>query len=82
MKLHLFFVVGMFSAGITKALITRVVIITFIYSIISYLVIQKNTATQDQLTIAIPLIFVMFGVVILINILFCLRKYNVMNTTQ
>ena len=63
---------------ITKELITRIVIITFIYSIISYVVIHKDRAVFDQ-SIAIPLLFVAFGVVILISILYCLRKYHVWN---
>ena len=62
---------------ITRDLIARVVIITSIYSIISYFIIQKYQSTPDKLVIGIPMLFVMFGVVILISILYCLRRYNV-----
>ena len=68
--------------SITTDLTARVVIITFIYSIISYVVIQKETAMPNQLAIAIPILFVTFGVVILISILFDLRRYHVMNAKR
>jgi len=58
-------------------LIARVCIITTVFSIISYIVIQKNAITPDRLIIAIPLLFVVCGVVILISILYDLRRYNV-----
>lgn len=64
---------------VTKDLIARVVIITAIYSIISYFVIQKYQLTPDKLTTGIPLLFVMFGIVILISILYSLRMYHVWN---
>lgn len=69
----------MISLNIKTELTARVAIITFMYSIISYIVIQKDVATPDQLAIAVPLLFVTFGVVILISILFCLWRYHVMN---
>ncbi len=68
--------------NIRTELIARVSIITLIYSIISYAVIQKNTVAPGQLATAIPLLFIAFGVVILISILYCLRKYHVMNPKQ
>lgn len=58
-------------------LIARVCIITAAFSIISYIVIQKNIITPDRLIVAIPLLFVTCGVVILISILYDLRRYNV-----
>jgi hypothetical protein len=64
---------------ITKELTARVVIITSIYSIISYFVIERHHSTSDNLATAIPLLFVTFGVVILISILYCLRRYHVWN---
>ncbi len=67
---------------IATELTVRVVIITVLYSIISYIVIHKDGVMSNQSSIAIPLLFVIFGVVILINILFCLRKYNVWNTRK
>ena len=57
-------------------LTARVVIITAIYSIISFIIIERHHPTLDQLEIAIPSLFVIFGIVILINILYCLRKYK------
>lgn len=68
--------------SITTDLTARVVIITSIYAIISYVVIQKDVATPNQLAIAIPLLFVLFGMVILISILFDLRRYHVMNAKR
>ena len=61
-------------------LIARVSIITLFYSIISYLVIQRHIGLQDKLEISIPLLFVTFGVVVLINILYCLRRHHVGGT--
>jgi hypothetical protein len=71
------FMVNLWSPGLTKELTARVVIITFLYSIISYFYIETRVATPDQLAGHISLLFVTFGVVMLINILFCLRKYHV-----
>ncbi len=58
-------------------LIARVSIITLFYSIISYLVIQRHIGLQDKLEISIPLLFVTFGVVVLVNILYCLKRHRV-----
>lgn len=71
--------VNVFSLGITKELTVRSIIITIIYSIISYIVIHKNSTTPEQLAISIPLLFVTFGIVMLISILFCIRKYHAIN---
>ena len=64
-------------ARLITDLTTRVVIITSIYAIISYLVAQKRP--PYQLAIAIPLLFVAFGTVIMINVLFDLWRYHVMD---
>jgi len=65
---------------ISKELTARIVIITTIYSIISFIILERHNPAPNQLEIAIPLLFVTFGIVILVNILFCLRKYHVWNT--
>jgi hypothetical protein len=67
---------------VTKELTARVIIITFFYAIISFILIERHHLTPDQLEVAIPLLFVAFGVVILISILYCLRKYKVWNTEK
>jgi hypothetical protein len=59
-------------------LTARIVIITSIYAIISYLVVQRNYQL-DQLAIGIPVLLVMFGIVIMISILFVLWRYHVMD---
>lgn len=64
---------------VTKDLVARVIIITAIYSIISYFVIQKYQSTPDRFTMGIPMMFVMFGAVLLISILYSLRMYHVWN---
>ena len=65
---------------LSKELIVRVCVITLFYSIISYFVIQRHHSTSEGLETDIPLLFVTFGVVILINILYCLRRHNVWNS--
>jgi len=70
---------SVFSLGITRELTIRTIVITIIFSIISYVVIYKNSSTPEHLAISVPLLFVIFGVVMLIGILFCLRKYHAMN---
>ena len=65
-------------ARLITDLTTRVVIITSIYAIISYLVVQRNYPL-DQLAIGIPVLLVMFGIVIMISILFVLWRYHVMD---
>jgi len=67
------------SPGLAKELVTRVIAITSIYSIISYFIVGNILTHNKQPEIAISLLFVIFGVVILISVLYCLRKYNVMN---
>ena len=67
---------------LTKELTARVVIITSIYSIISFIIIERHHPAPNQLEVSIPLLFVTFGVVILINVLFCLRKYKLWNTEK
>lgn len=69
-------------ATIATELIVRVCIITCAFSIISYAVIHNIIAHNNQPDIAIPLLFVIFGVVILISILFCLRTYHVWNAKK
>ena len=69
-------------ATIATEFIVRVGIITCAYSIISYAVVHNIIAHNNQSGITIPLLFVTFGVVILISILFCLRKYHVWNATK
>ena len=66
--------------NIRTDLIVRVCIITSAFSIISYFLILKHISTPDRLVVAIPLLFVVFGVVILISILYDLRRYNVMSS--
>ena len=73
------FMANVFSLGITKELTIRTIIITIIFSIISYAVIYKNSSTPEQLAISMPLLFVIFGIVMLIGILFCIRKYHAIN---
>jgi hypothetical protein len=67
---------------ITADLTARVCIITFIYSIISYLVVEKYVTSPNQLSFYIPLLSVAFGVVILISVLFDLRTYHVWNAKK
>lgn len=64
-------------ARLITDLTARVVIITLITSIVSYLVVQKKP--PYQLAIAIPLLFVAFGTVIMINVLFDLWRYHVLS---
>lgn len=61
-------------------LIARVCIITAAFSIISYFVIQRDAASPDRLSSAVPMLFVAFGVVILISILYDLKRYRVMSS--
>ena len=60
--------------NIRSDLIARVCIITAIFSLISYLIIQRNEDVQ-----AIPVLFVLFGVVTLISILFDINRFHVLN---
>ena len=66
--------VDILSSVIAKELVTRCVIITGIFSIISYFIIQRYQLKVDSLMTKLPLFFVIFGVVMLINILYVLSK--------
>ncbi len=60
--------------NIRSDLIARACIITAVFTLISYLVILKNEGVQ-----AIPVLFVLFGVVMLISILFDINRFHVLN---
>lgn len=53
--------------------ILRICIITAVFSILSYYLMRKYTATQGRLKLGIPLLFVVFGVVVMINVLYVLE---------
>lgn len=66
--------------GLAKELAARTAAIAAIFSLVSYRVlVGKETAQPGRLEYAIPLLFVTCGIVMLINILFSLRKYRVMD---
>ena len=66
--------VDILSSDLAKELVTRCIAITAIYSIISYFVIRRYQSKVDNLKTKLPLLFVTFGVVMLINILYVLSK--------
>ncbi len=66
--------VDILSSELTKELVTRCIAITAIYSIISYFIIRKYQFTADNFKTKLPLLFVTFGIVMLINILYVLNK--------
>ncbi|MDE1862702.1 MAG: hypothetical protein KGI33_07310 [Thaumarchaeota archaeon] len=63
-------------------LVARVCIITGIFSMISYYLVQKDMAVPGRLMTSMPLLFVAFGVVTLISILYDLRRYKVTGSKQ
>lgn len=71
----------MSSLGLTKELTLRIVIITGIYSAISFILLLRNETSPVRLEVAIPLLFATYGIVILIGTLYSLRKYQVTNIT-
>jgi hypothetical protein len=66
--------VDILSSDLAKELVTRCIAITAIYSIISYFVIRRYQSKVDNLKTKLPLLFVTFGIVMLINILYVLSK--------
>ena len=66
--------VDILSSDLAKELVTRCIAITAIYSIISYFIIRRYQSTVDNLKTKLPLLFVTFGIVMLINILYVLSK--------
>lgn len=71
----------MSSTGLTKELTIRIIAITVIYSIISFIVFLRNTTNPIRLEIVVPLLFATYGIVILISTLHSLRKYHITNIT-
>ena len=67
-------VVDIFSSDLARELVTRCIAITSIFSIISYFVIRRYQTKVDDLKKKLPLLFVIFGVVMLINILYVLSR--------
>ena len=66
--------IDILSSELARELVTRCIAITSIFSIIAYFVIRKYQAKVDNLKTKLPLLFVIFGVVMLINILYVLSK--------
>jgi uncharacterized membrane protein len=66
--------VDIFSSVLARELVTRCIVITAIYSVISYFIIRRYQSTLDKLKTKLPLLFVTFGIVMLINILYVLSK--------
>ncbi|MGI0022948.1 MAG: hypothetical protein ACRD9Q_08825 [Nitrososphaeraceae archaeon] len=64
--------------GLKNEIITRVVSYTVIYTMVSLIVIQKDLLLPEHIQIAIPLLFITYGIVTLISIFFCLGRYDVM----
>lgn len=64
--------------GLAKELTVRVVAITFIYALLSMLVVQRVSPALDRLLTAVPLLFATYGAVVLISVWYCLRRYRVM----
>jgi hypothetical protein len=59
--------------NIRTDLVVRVCIITAVISILSYFLVMRN----EYPAVAIPALFVLFGIVILISILFDLNRFHV-----
>jgi hypothetical protein len=57
--------------NIRTDLTIRVCIITAVFSIISYVLIQRNKGVQD-----FPVLFILFGVVILISIIYDIQRFH------
>jgi len=66
--------VDILSSELARELVTRCIAITTIFSIISYFIILRYQSKVDDLKKKLPLLFVIFGVVMLINILYVLSK--------
>lgn len=62
------------SSDLARELVTRCIVITAIFSIISYFIIQRYQSKLDNLKKKIPILFVVFGVVMLINIIYVLNR--------
>lgn len=63
--------------SIRADLIARVCIITAIMSIVSFFVIERHLTTPERLPVTIPFLFVVYGIVVMISILYDLKRYNV-----
>jgi hypothetical protein len=66
-------------ATIAADLTARVCIITAVWTLISYFVVMRNPSLPGQYILDLPLIPVAMGVVILISVLFDLRRFHIWN---
>jgi len=66
--------VDILSSELARELVTRCIAITAIFSIISYFIMRRYQSKVDDLKKKLPLLFVIFGVAMLINILYVLSK--------
>ncbi|MGI0054609.1 MAG: hypothetical protein ACREBT_06520 [Thermoplasmata archaeon] len=62
-------------------LTARVVVITAIFAVISGVIITRAPGTLPM-SIAVPLLFVLIGVVLLISVLYCLTRYHVADAVR
>ncbi|MDE1862703.1 MAG: hypothetical protein KGI33_07315 [Thaumarchaeota archaeon] len=60
-------------------IIVRVCIITAVFSILSHFLVRRYAETPGRLKMSVSLLFVVFGAVTLINILYVLKIHNVLN---
>ena len=65
--------------GLKRELLIRIGSITWIFILIGFVLLQRNMSTPDKVYVDIPLLFIPFGVAITVSVLYCLRKYQVMN---
>jgi hypothetical protein len=66
-------------ATIAADLTARVCIITAVWTLITHFVVMRISSSPGQYNLYIPLIPVAMGVVILISVMFDLRRFHIWN---
>lgn len=66
----------MYKSGLARELVTRVIAVTAVFSAVSVIVLRRELAGQSRIDIAIPMLFVLFGGVVMVQVLYSLRRHR------
>ncbi|HJU13157.1 MAG TPA: hypothetical protein VJ792_01695 [Candidatus Nitrosotalea sp.] len=70
----------MYLSSLRREILTRVCTITAVFSALSYVIIERKSQEVTQIGIAIPLLFVLCGAVLVVNLLYALRRHRTPDT--
>ncbi|HJU13979.1 MAG TPA: hypothetical protein VJ792_05930 [Candidatus Nitrosotalea sp.] len=67
----------MYSSSLRREILARVCAITGVFSAVSYVIIERKAQDVAQVGVAVPLLFVLCGAVLVVNLIYALRRHSV-----